>query len=79
MAEAFINRIATALPPHDVHDGFLNFGRLMLKGDNRRLTLFNRMAERSGISHRYSYFQADGDRDVWDSTVPAPFPVPARA
>ncbi|HEY0266203.1 MAG TPA: type III polyketide synthase [Rhizomicrobium sp.] len=55
MAEAFINRIATAVPPHDVHDTFLNFGRRMLRDDNRRLALFNRMAERSGIAHRYSF------------------------
>jgi predicted naringenin-chalcone synthase len=54
MHEAFINRIATANPPHDVHDTFLRFGQQMLKGDNRRLALFSRMAERSGIAHRYS-------------------------
>jgi alpha-pyrone synthase len=60
MPEAFINRIATANPPHDVHDAFLDFGRLMLREDRRRLALFNRMAERSGIAHRYSYFQPGG-------------------
>jgi alpha-pyrone synthase len=59
MPEAFINRIATANPPHDVHDSFLSFGQLMLKGDNRRLALFNRMAERSGIAHRYSFFEPE--------------------
>ena len=52
---AFINRIATANPPHDVHDTFLRFGRRMLRHDNRRAALFDRMAERSGISHRYSF------------------------
>ena len=60
MREAFINRIATANPPHDVHDTFLRFGQQMLKGDNRRLALFGRMAERSGIAHRYSVL-APGD------------------
>jgi len=55
MTEAFINRIATAHPPHDVHDTFLSFGRLMLRQDSRRLALFDRMAERSGITHRYSF------------------------
>lgn len=64
MTEVFINRIATALPPHDVHEGFLDFGRRMLGGDNRRLALFNRMAERSGISHRYSFFEPDGETDA---------------
>jgi predicted naringenin-chalcone synthase len=68
MVEAFINRIATAAPPHDVHETFLGFGRLMLKDDRRRLALFDRMAERSGITHRYSFLapSADGaavDRD----------------
>ncbi|MEI7790455.1 MAG: type III polyketide synthase [Alphaproteobacteria bacterium] len=54
---AFINRIATANPPHDVHDTFLRFGRQMLRHDNRRAALFDRMAERSGISHRYSFLE----------------------
>jgi predicted naringenin-chalcone synthase len=61
MAEAFINRIATAAPPHDVHDTFLAFGRLMLRHDRRRLALFDRMAERSGITHRYSFLRPGAD------------------
>jgi predicted naringenin-chalcone synthase len=63
MAEAFINRIATAVPPNDVHDTFLAFGREMLKADRRRLGLFDRMAERSGITHRYS-FLAPGEKNA---------------
>src|SRR5258707_132171 len=59
MAKAFINRIATAAPPHDVHETFLRFGQLMLAHDQRKLALFNRMAERSGIAHRYSFVQPD--------------------
>lgn len=57
MPEAFINRIATATPPHDVHDSFLRFGQRMLKDDDRRAAIFNRMAERSGIAHRYSFLE----------------------
>ncbi|HEX4027107.1 MAG TPA: type III polyketide synthase [Rhizomicrobium sp.] len=67
MVEAFINRIATAAPPHDVHETFLAFGRLMLRHDNRRLALFDRMAERSGIAHRYSFFQPTPDGAVVDT------------
>jgi predicted naringenin-chalcone synthase len=74
MAEAFINRIATALPPHDVHEAFIDFGRRMMKGDNRRLALFNRMAERSGISHRYSFFEPEGETDVGEFYRPGAFP-----
>ena len=55
MTQAHINRIATAVPPHDVQDAFLTFGRGMLASDSRRLALFNRMADRSGIAHRYSF------------------------
>jgi alpha-pyrone synthase len=67
MVEAFINRIATAAPPHDVHKTFLTFGRLMLRDDNRRLALFDRMAERSGIAHRYSFFQPAPDGTAVDT------------
>src|SRR5579859_5381354 len=67
MPEAFINRIATANPPHDVHDAFLRFGRSMLKGDNRRAALFGRMAERSGISHRYSFIKPEPGQTVTDA------------
>ena len=58
MPDAFINRIATAVPPHDVHAGFLAFGQQMLAGDGRKAALFGRMAERCGISHRHSFLQA---------------------
>lgn len=57
MTQAHINRIATAVPPHDVQEAFLTFGRGMLADDSRRLALFNRMAERSGIAHRYSFLE----------------------
>jgi predicted naringenin-chalcone synthase len=63
LTQAYINRIATAVPPHDVHTAFLNFGQMMFAGDNRRATLFDRMAGRSGIEHRYSYLAPHGDAE----------------
>ena len=69
MTEAFINRIATAVPPYDVHQAFLNFGQLMFGGDNRRAALFDRMAGRSGIEHRYSHLAPAMDAE--DSGVNA--------
>jgi predicted naringenin-chalcone synthase len=54
MTTAFINRIATAVPPHEVHEAFLRFAQAQLAGDRRGTLLFRRMAERSGIEHRYS-------------------------
>ena len=51
-----INRIGTAVPEQDVHLPFLAFARTLL-ADDRTRTIFDRMAERSGISHRYSNFR----------------------
>jgi predicted naringenin-chalcone synthase len=56
---AYINRIATAVPPHDIHRAFLNFARFKLAADSRKAALFDRMAERSGITHRYACMPAD--------------------
>jgi predicted naringenin-chalcone synthase len=61
MTEAYINRIATAVPPHDVHDAFLSFGRHMLGGDKRRLALFDRLAQKAQIAHRFSFLSAAQD------------------
>ena len=48
-----VNAIATALPPHDVHAAFVAFARTLLP-DPRARTVFERMAERAGIEHRFS-------------------------
>ena len=52
-AVAHINRIATATPDNDVHSAFIDFARTMLV-DPRARRVFDRMAERSGVSHRFS-------------------------
>ncbi len=56
MPQAFLNRIATAVPDHDVHQAFVAFADNLLAtgADARTSALFNRMANRSGIQHRYS-------------------------
>ena len=55
-ATAHINRIGTAVPPHDVHGAFLQF---VLAGmqDPKARRLFERMVERAGIEHRWSYLE----------------------
>ncbi len=60
MTTAYLNAISTAVPPVDVHRAFMEFGRSLLS-DNRRKVLFGRMAERSGIAHRWSYLEPDPD------------------
>jgi alpha-pyrone synthase len=50
---AFINRIATAVPGHDVHGAFIRWAEARL-ADERERSLFRRMAARAGIEHRWS-------------------------
>jgi predicted naringenin-chalcone synthase len=57
LTTAHINRIATAVPPHDVHAAFIEFAYSLLQADQQNVLLFKRMAKKAGIEHRYSYFQ----------------------
>ncbi len=50
---AFINAIATAVPDHDVHQAFIRWAERRLP-DERQRSLFRRMADRSGVVHRWS-------------------------
>jgi predicted naringenin-chalcone synthase len=62
-SNAYVNRVATAVPPHDVHRFFLRFAASLLADDPRRQSIFSRMADRAGIAHRYSCFEPAGDPD----------------
>ncbi|AZO00792.1 type III polyketide synthase [Mesorhizobium sp. M9A.F.Ca.ET.002.03.1.2] len=53
-AKAYINRIAIAVPEHEVHQFYLRFAASMLAPDRRRI--FERMADLAGIERRYSCF-----------------------
>ena len=56
MQTAYVNRVATAVPPYDVHDAFRRFTQSLFRHDQRNSLLFERMAGKSGIEHRYSCF-----------------------
>jgi len=82
MTTAFINRIATAVPEHDVHQAFIAFATGMLPEGTVR-NLFRRMARLSAIEHRYSFVQPVATEDgVWKDVEqvyePGNFPVTAR-
>src|SRR5215472_2242817 len=82
MNAAFINRIATAVPPNDVHRAFVDFAQTMLPEGTMR-SLFKRMVRLSGIDHRYSFVepvQNEGEawRDAEEIYVPGSFPSTAR-
>ena len=82
MTSAYINRIATAVPPHDVHRPFIDFAEAMLPPGTMR-SLFKRMVRMSAIDHRYSFLRPipgdDGSwRDSEDLYATGVFPGTAR-
>jgi predicted naringenin-chalcone synthase len=55
LTTAHINRIATGVPPHDVHGLFVRYAQSLFAHDERRAGLLRRMVEKSAIEHRYSF------------------------
>lgn len=70
---AYINSIATAVPPHDVHAAFVDWAAARLGPRERRL--FARMVARAGIERRWSVlppsaFVAEADGFYSASSLP---------
>lgn len=55
-----IAEIATAVPPHDIHAAFIGWARDALAG-RREAAVFERMAARAGIAHRWSVLPVGAD------------------
>ncbi|QNE32757.1 type III polyketide synthase [Sphingomonas sp. NBWT7] len=56
---AYLHAIGTAVPPHDIHAAFIGWAHARLPERERRL--FDRMAARAGIGHRWSVLpETDG-------------------
>ncbi len=51
---AYLNAVATAVPDHDIHDAFIDWARARVE----QRPLFDRMAKRAGIGHRWSVLPA---------------------
>lgn len=66
MTTAYLNRIATAVPEHDVHNTFVVFAEKMLT-DARLRTVFRRMVSRADIAHRYSFLNPQKGSDQFPS------------
>jgi alpha-pyrone synthase len=58
MTSAFLQRIATAVPDHDIHESFVGFAAEMLT-DSRARSIFQRLVAKSDIHHRYSCLSRD--------------------
>jgi predicted naringenin-chalcone synthase len=54
LTTSYLNRIATAVPDHNVHEAFVIFAEKMLTAPRLR-AVFRRMVSRADISHRYSF------------------------
>lgn len=50
---AYINALGTAVPSHDIHQAFIGWARAQIS-DPRQRKLFDRMAARAAIGHRWS-------------------------
>jgi predicted naringenin-chalcone synthase len=57
MQHVYLNRIATAVPRHEVHGAFRAFAAAQAEGERGR-TAFARMAAKSDIARRYSVLEA---------------------
>jgi predicted naringenin-chalcone synthase len=65
MGEAFLNRIGTAVPPHEVHGKFVAYAPRLLQTERDR-RLFERMAEKSDIQRRWSFLTPSPDPAMLD-------------
>jgi predicted naringenin-chalcone synthase len=63
MSSAYVNRISTSLPTNDVHDSFVSYALRQIESDRRRFTLFQRLADKGEIHHRYSFLDPSAAAD----------------
>ena len=82
MAQAYLQRIGTAVPQNDIHEPFVAFAREMLS-DPRARSIFQRLATKSEIRHRYSCLQVDkflsgGSTDAFQFYASGSFPSTAQ-
>ena len=76
---AYLNAVGTAVPDHDIHAAFIAWARA--RTDSRSTKVFDRMASRSGIAHRWSVLPptAAGGSPVDDAGFYATEPHPGTA
>jgi predicted naringenin-chalcone synthase len=66
VTSVYLNRVGTAVPDHDIHAEFIDFGRSVLE-DPHSLALFDRMAGLAEIEHRYSFLEPGAK--PWDRSL----------
>lgn len=76
MGAVYLNRIETAVPDYDIHHKFVTYAPRLLP-DSKSRQLFQRMADRAQIDHRYSFLQPHSNDDQLDAAgfyTPGNFP-----
>lgn len=66
MTRVFLNKIATANPPHDVHGTFVEYAPNLLSSEHDR-KIFRMLTKRSQIDHRFSVLQPHPDAAQFDA------------
>jgi alpha-pyrone synthase len=66
MVSAFLNVVSTAVPDFDMHAKFVEYCPGLLT-DRRSQLLFQRMAQRTQIEHRYSVLQPHAEKHTLDT------------
>ena len=76
---AYLNAVGSAVPGHDIHTAFIGWARTRV--DARAERVFDRMAARSGIAHRWSVLPptANGGSPIDDAGFYAVEPHPGTA
>jgi predicted naringenin-chalcone synthase len=76
---AYLNAVGTAVPSHDIHQPFVDWARTRV--DARTARVFARMADRSGIAHRWSVLPQteQGASPVGEGGFYAVSPLPGTA
>jgi predicted naringenin-chalcone synthase len=77
MAVPHLLGIGTAIPDHDIHEAFIGWARSRVDARERRL--FDRMAARSGIGHRWSVLPRAPGSPVDAGGFYAEAPLPGTA
>ena len=77
MTTACINRIATAVPPHDMHRGFIAFAETLLPDGTPR-NLFRRMVRQSAIEPPLLFPRSLSSPRMAACTTPTSFFVPGN-
>jgi predicted naringenin-chalcone synthase len=79
-SSVFINQISTSVPPHDVHQRFVDYIPELIK-EPREVAIFNRLSHKAQIKARYSFLRPSTLKEELDDEgfyVKGRFPSTAK-